>query len=130
MINSSGGPRASGFGTNIQHEIEHLSSYKMYGQVMNIVGLMIHVGGVTGSLSVGDHCIIHARNERKVTCEVVGFADGNALVMPFGSIDGIGMGARAEVEISEPLIYPSNEWLGRIINAFGEPVDGKGPLPS
>ena len=97
---------------------------------MNIVGLMIHVGGVTGSLSVGDHCIIYARNERKVTCEVVGFADGNALVMPFSSIDGIGMGARAEVEISEPLIYPSNEWLGRIINAFGEPVDGKGPLPS
>ncbi|MBT7509901.1 MAG: hypothetical protein HN650_05715, partial [Rhodospirillaceae bacterium] len=82
---------ASGFGASIQHEVDHLSDYKMYGQVMNIVGLLIHVGGVTGSLSVGDHCIIHARKGRKVTCEVVGFADGNALVMPFSTVDGIGM---------------------------------------
>jgi flagellum-specific ATP synthase len=121
---------ASGFGASIQHEVDHLSDYKMYGQVMNIVGLLIHVGGVTGSLSVGDHCIIHARKGRKVTCEVVGFADGNALVMPFSTVDGIGMGARAEVSTTEPVIYPSMEWLGRVINAFGEPVDGKGPLPS
>ncbi|MEK9755320.1 MAG: flagellar protein export ATPase FliI [Rhodospirillaceae bacterium] len=122
--------RTSGFGASIRHEIDHLSNYKMYGQVMNIVGLLIHVGGVTGSLSVGDHCIIHARGGRKVTCEVVGFADGNALVMPFSAVDGIGMGARAEVSTAEPVIYPTRDWLGRVVNAFGDPVDGKGPLPS
>ena len=122
--------RISGYGASIQHEIDHLSDYKMYGQVMNIVGLLIHVGGVTGSLSVGDHCIIHARGGRKVTCEVVGFAEGNALVMPFSAVDGIGMGARAEVSTAEPVIYPSDEWRGRVVNAFGEPVDGNGPMPS
>ena len=122
--------RTSGYGASIQHEINHLSDYKIYGQVTNVVGLLIHVGGVAGSLSVGDHCIIHARGGRKVTCEVVGFAEGNALVMPFSAVDGIGMGARAEVSNAEPVIYPSDEWRGRVINAFGEPVDGKGPLPS
>ena len=122
--------RTSGYGASIQHEINHLSDYKIYGQVTNVDGLLIHVGGVAGSLSVGDHCIIHARGGRKVTCEVVGFAEGNALVMPFSAVDGIGMGARAEVSNAEPVIYPSDEWRGRVINAFGEPVDGKGPLPS
>ena len=122
--------RTSGYAASIQHEIDHLSDYKMYGQVMNIVGLLIHVGGVTGSLSVGDHCIIHARGGRKVICEVVGFAEGNALVMPFSAVDGIGMGARVEVSNAEPVIYPSDEWRGRVVNAFGEPVDGNGPLPS
>ena len=96
--------RTSGYAASIQHEIDHLSDYKMYGQVMNIVGLLIHVGGVTGSLSVGDHCIIHARGGRKVICEVVGFAEGNALVMPFSAVDGIGMGARVEVSNAEPVI--------------------------
>ncbi len=119
----------SGYGANILNEIDHLAEHKMYGKVVNIVGLLIHVGGVTHSLSVGDHCIIHARNGRLVSCEVVGFADGNALVMPFSAIEGIGMGSRAEVSVAEPVIYPSRGWLGRVINAFGEPVDGKGPLP-
>ena len=56
--------RTSGYGASIQHEINHLSDYKICGQVTNVVGLLIHVGGVTGSLSVGDHCIIHARGGR------------------------------------------------------------------
>jgi len=123
------GAGLSGYGGNILNEVDHLAEYKMYGKVVNIVGLLIHVGGVTHSLSVGDHCIIHARKGRRVACEVVGFADGNALVMPFGAIEGIGMGSRAEVSVAEPVIYPSREWLGRVVNAFGEPTDGKGPLP-
>ena len=124
------GADLSGFGANILNEIDHLAEYKKYGKVVNVVGLLIHVGGVTHSLSVGDHCIIHARGGRRVGCEVVGFAEGNALVMPFGAIEGVGMGSRAEVSVAEPVIYPTSEWLGRVINAFGEPADGKGPLPS
>jgi len=119
----------SGFGTNIINEISHLPPYRVYGQVINIVGLMIEVGGVKGNLSIGDHCIIYARNDRRVTCEVIGFAGGNALVMPFSPLDGIGMGCRAEVGASQPVVFPTPSWLGRIINGFGEPIDGKGPLP-
>jgi len=28
------------------------------------------------------------------------------------------------------VVYPDRSWLGRVINAMGEPVDGKGPLAS
>jgi flagellum-specific ATP synthase len=119
----------SGFGTNIVNEINGLNSYRLYGQVCNIVGLLIEVGGVQGNLSIGDHCIITARNKNEVACEVIGFSKGNALVMPFGSLDGIGMGCPAKVSNSEPAIHPTEAWLGRVINAFGEPIDGKGPLP-
>jgi flagellum-specific ATP synthase len=117
------------FGANIDNEISHLSSYRLYGQVSNIVGLLIEISGVQGNLSIGDHCIVSARNNREVACEVIGFSKGNALVMPFGSLDGIGMGCEAKVSTAEPAIYPTEEWLGRVINAFGEPIDGKGPLP-
>ncbi len=118
----------SNSGSNILSEINHLSPFRVYGQVKNIVGLMIEIGGVQGNLSIGDHCIISTRTNKQVTCEVVGFSRGNALVMPFDSLEGIGMGCRAEVGNTDPAVYPDMSWLGRVINAFGEPVDGKGPL--
>ncbi|MEO5337307.1 MAG: flagellar protein export ATPase FliI [Magnetospirillum sp. WYHS-4] len=114
---------------NVLSEIERLPDYAVYGRVTAIVGLLVEVGGVQGSLSIGDHCVVIGRNDRRVTCEVVGFRQGKALLMPFGSLDGVGLGCRAEIGATEPAIYPDRSWLGRVINAFGEPVDGKGPLP-
>jgi len=119
----------SGIASNIVNEIGHLSPYKLYGQVCNIIGLLIEISGIQGNLSIGDHCIILSRTNREVVCEVIGFSNGNAMVMPFGSLDGIGMGCQARVSAVEPAIYPTGGWLGRVVNAFGEPVDGKGPLP-
>ena len=48
--------------------------------------------------------------------------------MPYASLEGIGLGCRVDVENAKPVIYPHPSWLGRIINAFGEAIDGKGPL--
>ena len=118
------------FGKTIVKEVGRLPEYKVFGRVMNVVGLLIEVGGVQGSLSVGDHCDIVARNQRRVRCEVVGFSDNKALLMPFGTVEGIGMGCHVEMSVTEPVIYPNEGWLGRVINGFGEPVDGKGPLPT
>ncbi|MCH7551557.1 MAG: flagellum-specific ATP synthase FliI, partial [Proteobacteria bacterium] len=118
------------FGSNISKEVNRLPDYKIFGQVTDIVGLLIEVSGIQGSLSIGDHCHITARTGRRVTCEVIGFANNRALLMPFGSVEGVGMGCRVEISATDPAIYPDVRWLGRVINAFGEPVDGKGPLPS
>ncbi|NBO19335.1 MAG: flagellar protein export ATPase FliI, partial [Proteobacteria bacterium] len=65
-----------------------------------------------------------------IFAEVVGFREQKALLMPFGSLEGVGPGARVIVqEESGSVCYPHEGWLGRVINALGEPVDGKGPLP-
>ena len=89
----------------------------------DVVALLLEGGGVQGSLSFGDHCDIIARNARRVTCEVVGCSNTRALLMPFGPVEGVGMGSRVEISASKPVIYPDESWLGRVINAFGEPVD-------
>jgi flagellum-specific ATP synthase len=78
---------------------------------------------------VGSRCVITARGERKVLTEVVGFRDDRVLLLPYGTIDGIGVGCRADAAAGQPVIMPTAAWLGRVINALGEPIDGKGPLP-
>jgi flagellum-specific ATP synthase len=91
--------------------------------------MLVEVGGVQRRLSVGDRCEISARGDRKLNCEVVGFRDGHALLMPFGALEGVGLGCRADVIDTAAVVRPTTAWLGRVINAMGEPIDGKGPLP-
>ncbi len=111
-------------------ELESLPAQYLYGRVTSILGMLVEVGGVRGGLSVGGRCNILARDGRSIPCEAVGFRNGRALLMPFGSLDGIGLGCKAEVVQREAGVCPSEGWLGRVVNALGEPIDGKGPLPT
>lgn len=109
-------------------KIKQIPDYHLYGRVTAVQGMLVEVGGVQRRLSIGERCQIAARGGRQLTCEVVGFRDGRALLMPFGPLEGIGLGCKADVVESEPVIRPTEQWLGRVINAMAEPIDGKGPL--
>ncbi|CAA6606362.1 Flagellum-specific ATP synthase [Rhodospirillaceae bacterium LM-1] len=114
---------------NLLNDIDRVPDNQIYGRVTAVQGMLVEIGGVQNNLSVGDRCQIVARANRLVTCEVVGFREGRALLMPFSPLDGVGLGCRVEVANAEPVLYPDPSWLGRVINAMGEPIDGKGPLP-
>lgn len=113
----------------ILDEISRLSDHRLYGRVAGVLGMTIEVAGLERVLSIGSRCEIVARGERRLPCEVVGFREGRALLLPFGKLDGVGLGCRAELAEAEPVVYPAAGWLGRVVNALGEPIDGKGPLP-
>jgi len=112
----------------LRKELEDIVSIRRYGRVIGIRGLMVEVAGVQDHLSIGARVRIQGRQSRPVECEVVGFKRDRALLMPFASLDGIGVGSKARIAESQSVIYPGNAWLGRVINAMGEPIDGKGPL--
>jgi flagellum-specific ATP synthase len=114
---------------NLLNRIDSLPHYQIFGRVTGVQGLLIEVAGIDRHLSVGGRCHVLAREQRRVLCEVVGFRDGKSLLLPFAPLEGIGLGCKVEIAESQPLISPSSAWLGRVINALGEPIDGKGPLP-
>jgi flagellum-specific ATP synthase len=110
-------------------DIEAIPTLTRFGRVARIEGLAVEVTGAQGAVSLGGQCRISIGNNRTIPCEVVGFRDGRALVMPLGSLDGITLGARADFEDRPASIYPSKAWLGRVLDGFGQPIDGKGALP-
>ena len=114
----------------IVREIESLPDRRFYGRVSAVLGMLVEVAGLADGLAVGGGCVIAARDKRPVPCEVIGFRESRALLMPFGSLDGVGSGCRAEPATGLATIRPHAGWLGRVVNAMGEPIDGKGPLPS
>lgn len=112
----------------VQTDLSQIPEHHLYGRVTAVQGMLVEVGGVQRRLMVGDHCHVQRRSEAPLRCEVVGFRDGRALLLPYGPLEGIGLGCKAEVESQEPVIRPTHGWLGRVVNALGEPIDEKGPL--
>lgn len=109
--------------------IEAMPPTRLYGRVTGVQGLLVEVAGVERHLSVGARCYVVARGARRILSEVVGFQKDKALLLPFAPLEGVGLGCEVELTQSQPTIAPTNAWLGRVVNALGEPIDGKGPLP-
>ncbi|MEM6811212.1 MAG: flagellar protein export ATPase FliI [Pseudomonadota bacterium] len=116
--------------------IKPVPHHEIYGRVTKVLGLLVEIAGFGESLHVGS--VVHLRPQssgsqdtdiiKEIPCEVIGFRDERALLMPFGTLEGVGLGCKAVIQDKESCIYPSDFWLGRVINALGEPIDGKGPL--
>ena len=70
-----------------------------------MLGMLVEVSGAEGVLSIGNHCRIQPRHNQAVLCEVIGFRENRALVMPFGTLEGIGLGCAVEVNTDDPVIY-------------------------
>lgn len=109
--------------------VKLLPGHEVYGRVTKVLGLLVEIAGFGDTLSIGSICHLKATDGRDIPCEVIGFKDAHALLMPFGTLEGVGLGCRAVVQDHEPVVRPDDRWLGRVINAHGEPIDGKGTLP-
>src|SRR5579862_9990497 len=90
---------------------------------------MVEAAGPIHAMSVGARVIIETGAGRNIPCEVVGFTGANALLMPYAALEGVRRGCRALVTSVQAAVRPCAGWLGRVVNAMGEPLDGKGPLP-
>jgi flagellum-specific ATP synthase len=110
-------------------DIEAVPALRRFGRVARIEGLLVEVTGAAGAISLGGQVRLSSSNGKQIPCEVVGFRDGRAQIMPLGSLDGVSLGARADFDDRAALVYPNRSWLGRVVDAYGKAADGKGPLP-
>ena len=97
--------------------------YEFYGKVSKVVGLTVESMGPPCKLT--DLCeIISKDTGNKVIAEVVGFRDNRVLLMPYDSVDGIGLGATVR-NTGASLKVPVGECLlGKVLDGIGRPIDG------
>src|SRR5438128_3616472 len=112
----------------LAEQIIDLDGVNIYGRVVGVRGLMVEIAGPIHAMSVGARIVIETGGNRFIPAEVIGFSGNNAVVMPFAGLEGAGRGCRAVIANAAGQVRPSPAWLGRVLNAMGEPIDGKGPL--
>jgi flagellum-specific ATP synthase len=113
----------------LAEQIGELDCVEIYGRVVGVRGLLVEVAGPIHAMSIGSRVLIETGPGRSIPCEVIGFSGNNALLMPFAPLEGVRRGCKASVSAVAAGVRPSMGWLGRVVNALGEPIDGKGPLP-
>ncbi len=110
--------------------LRDIAAFAPEGRVVSVTGLAVDVEGLAGLLAVGDRLELSGRAGRPIPAEVVGFGPRAARAMPFEAVDGIGPGNLVRRCAGNGGTFAvSNEWLGRVIDPLGRPVDGKGALP-
>ncbi len=96
------------------------------GTLVRLVGMTLEARGIMAPL--GALCEIEGNSGNKISAEVVGFNDQTLFLMPFTEPIGIGPGAAVRVLANSSEARLGDGLLGRVIDAFGEPLDG-GPPP-
>ncbi|MDO8913707.1 MAG: flagellar protein export ATPase FliI [Phenylobacterium sp.] len=114
---------------NLVAAVERLDPLTVSGRVAAVNGLLIEARGGLTRLSVGARAEIERRADKPLQAEVVGFRETRALLMPFGPVEGVAPGAEIRIDPMGSAVRPTRAWLGRVIDAFGDPIDGLGPLP-
>ena len=97
--------------------------YNCYGKVAKVVGLTVESIGPEAKL--GDLCRIVVEKDQGlfVMAEVVGFHENRLLLMPYESMDGIGVGCVVE-NTGHPLtVSVGDELLGHTLDGLGRPTD-------
>jgi flagellum-specific ATP synthase len=109
------------------------------GRLTRVSGLVMEAAGLR--LPLGSTCRIAAPGGREVLAEVVGFAEERLFLMPQADMHGLVPGARVLPVAAQRIPADADEsarhakylpvgprLLGRVVDANGVPLDGKGPL--
>jgi flagellum-specific ATP synthase len=100
-----------------------------FGKVRSIVGLLVEASGLDAA--VGELCYIYEGDRptgRRIKAEVVGVRAEAAVLMPLEETHGLRAGSLVQRSRLPLTVRVGAGLLGRVIDANGRPIDGKGPL--
>ena len=106
--------------------IEKAPRFRPMGSVVRVVGTSVEAAGL--NVRVGSICAIELETDGYVSAEVVGFKDGRITLVPFGHLSGVRPGSRVWLREHQFRVPIGPGVLGRVLDGFGRPIDGRGPL--
>ena len=110
-----------------KNAIKEIESVEYSGKITQVIGLTLEATGP--SVQLGEICNVYSmKYDRYIKAETVGFKNDKILLMPFGSLSGIGPGSKVVATNQTLRVSVGMGLTGRILDGLGNPIDGLGPL--
>jgi ATP synthase in type III secretion protein N len=110
----------------LRSALRGLSTLEERGRVIEVLGTLVRAVGIQAQ--VGELCELRLRQSQVLYAEVIGFRGSAAILTPFGDISGVS-NATEVVALRRRFAVPTGPGLlGRVLDGFGNPIDGRGPL--
>jgi flagellum-specific ATP synthase len=113
----------------LQHcltELGRLDPMQWTGTVTQIIGLLVESRGPAAA--IGDFCEIVTSAGRRIRTQVIGFRNGMVMSMPLEETDGLQLGDTIVARKEAARVDVGRGLLGRVLDGFGKPMDGRGPI--
>jgi flagellum-specific ATP synthase len=112
---------------SLRARISQITLTQRFGRIAELTGGTLRVSGLSQGLSLGDRVTIHGKSAT-IGGEVLRLSKDGTTILPDGSSDGLAINDSVEMA-GRAEISPDNSWIGRIIDPFGQPIDGRPLLP-
>jgi flagellum-specific ATP synthase len=103
-------------------DLDELDLLPWTGRVTATVGLLIESSGP--AVAIGDFCEIATGPGRNIRTQVIGFRNGRVLAMPLDEPEGLQLGSPVIARVQEARLAVGPGLLGRVLDGFGQPMDG------
>ncbi|WP_083096702.1 FliI/YscN family ATPase [Pseudophaeobacter leonis] len=94
------------------------------GRVSGISSGEIEIAGLEREARIGDRLVLSRGPNDELHGEVLKINNNKISMLPDRAPDRVAMGDRVTLHPA-PDFAPGNNWIGRVVDPFGEPLDGK-----
>ncbi|WP_376875642.1 FliI/YscN family ATPase [Albirhodobacter sp. R86504] len=108
----------------LRAEIADIADTHAVGRVVEVGAGRIEVAKLAEIAAFGDRALIHMKSGAQLGAEVLALKGGTVTLLADGAADGVSLGDRVEL-LGQGGIYPDASWVGRIVDPFGRPLDGR-----
>ncbi|KMK65560.1 FliI/YscN family ATPase [Puniceibacterium sp. IMCC21224] len=110
--------------SGLRAQISSLHAVRAMGRVRSVDGTVIWVRGLARNASIGDRVrLLRRAGLPLLEGEVLRIRDEEIAMLPDSGVDGVAQGDRVAV-LGPPTLAPCDSWIGRVIDPYGQPIDG------
>ncbi|WP_081979476.1 FliI/YscN family ATPase [Pseudooceanicola atlanticus] len=108
----------------LRAEIESLSPVRQIGRIIGVEGSTLRIAGFGQAARMGDQVRLTRPDGSYLGGEVIRIDADVATILPDDATDGVSLGDRVTL-MGRARIAPHDGWIGRVIDPYGQPLDGQ-----